>query len=102
MRCGFPAERDFRAIHAVDARFAAGRAASWNDDVAGKKAELHQAARDVFRQIQAIEHASFSLGELRERTRKCAIWHSAWFAVDTHLQHQSVSASRHSTSRTPV
>ncbi len=69
MRCSFPAERDFRAINAVDARFAAGRRAGWNDDVARKKAEFHQAARDVFRKIQAIEHASFSLAELCECTR---------------------------------
>ena len=51
MRCSFAAECDFGAIDAIDARFAAGCATSRNDDVAGKKAEFHQAARDVVRQI---------------------------------------------------
>jgi hypothetical protein len=64
MRCSFTAERDFGAVDAIHARFATGCATSRNDDVAGKEAELHQAAGDVFGKIQAIEHASFTLGEL--------------------------------------
>ena len=45
--------------------------------MAGKEAELHQAAGDVVGEIQAIEDGSFSLRELCECTHKCGIWHSA-------------------------
>jgi hypothetical protein len=37
---------------------------------------------------------------LCEGTRKRTLWRSVCSAVDTHLQHQSVSASRLGTSRT--
>jgi hypothetical protein len=77
VRCSFPAKGYFRAVHAINARFAARRATGWNDDVSRQEAKFHEAAGDVFRQIEPIEDASYSFGELRERSRKYTIWHSA-------------------------
>ena len=74
MRCSFPAQCHFGAIHAIDARFATGSAASWNNDVAGKEAQFHQAAGDVFRQIQAIKHTRLSLREaVRAYAQSCRL-----------------------------
>jgi hypothetical protein len=94
VRCSFAAKSDFGTIHAINARFAAGSAARRDNNVSGQEPEFHQTPGDVVRQLQTVQHARLSFRELGERINRCVVRHGAWSAVDTHLQYQSVSASR--------
>ena len=55
MRCGFPPQGDFRTIHAIDTRLAAGCAACGDDGVSGQETELHKTECDVVGKVKAFE-----------------------------------------------
>ena len=94
VRCGFPPQCDFRAIHAIHARFAARCAAGGTMACPGRNpSSIRRRAISSGRSRRSSTPASPS--------RSCAsvrvtgrFRRSAWCAIDTHLQHQSVSASR--------
>jgi hypothetical protein len=51
----FAPEGDFGAVHAVDARVAAGRGEAHLDAMAGQKSEDHQVAGFLFREVDSLQ-----------------------------------------------
>src|SRR5258706_13623842 len=86
MRSSLAAKRDFRSIHAINARLTARSAAGGDDYVPRKEAELHETAGDIFGKIEAVEGAGLALFELSQSPED---------VVDTHLQHGSPTSSIH-------
>lgn len=68
-RRGLPAQRHFTAVHSEDAGVARGRAPRRGDHVTRQKAELHQPAGEILRQIDAIQHSLLALFQLHQRHR---------------------------------
>ena len=79
MRSSLAAKRDFRSIHAINARLTARSAAGGDDYMPRKKAEFHQTAGNIFGKIEAIKGAGLALFELSQSPDGDV--------VDTHLQH---------------
>ena len=61
---GFASEGHFGSVDAIYARFSTGGAAGRYNYVAGEEAQFHEAASDVFGEIEAIESTGFTLAEL--------------------------------------
>ncbi len=79
MRCSFTAQRNFRSVDAINARFTARSATGGDYYMSGKKTQFHQSAGNVVGKIETIEGAGLALFELSESPEGDAI--------STHLQH---------------
>ena len=66
---GVAAQGDFRTIHLEDARIAAGGAESRGDAGAGDEAKLHQAARIVGGQIDAVQDRGVAFSQVHQSSR---------------------------------
>jgi len=64
---GFSADRDVAPVDLEDARIAAGGRAAGSDPGSGEKAQLHEAARAIGREVEGLEHTLFTLPEGGQR-----------------------------------
>lgn len=63
---GFDAEGDFGAVDAVDAGVAARCASGCNYVAAGEEAEFHEAAAEIFGNVQRFENCGLATAEVDE------------------------------------
>ena len=69
------AERDLGSVDAEDARVSSGSPERGGDAAAGEEAELHEALRHVFREVDPVEDRLFSLSEIEEGRGMASVWH---------------------------
>lgn len=63
---GFDAEGDFGTVNAIDAGVAARCASGCNYVAAGEEAEFHEAAAEIFGNIQRFENRGLAAAEIDE------------------------------------
>jgi len=80
--CGFASQCDFRSINPIYARVAARGAPSCGDCAAGKKAQFHEPAGEVFGQVDVLEDRFLTRAQIGKAVRNVRMR-----LLETQLQH---------------